>query len=142
MLNYPAAYQSTKGSALDPDKAFYGRIASEHDTRTLVESIVVPIRSGQAWTVPAGHVFRIVTIEGPQVADLNMWNLHDPRERKCRKRVRQRAAERRQRKEEKPRKVDAPIADQIAQRRQRQKRNGDRELVAVDDPDRKRGIGV
>ena len=81
MLNYPAAYQSTKGSALDPDKAFYGRIASEHDTRTLVESIVVPIRSGQAWTVPAGHVFRIVTIEGPQVADLNMWNLHNPRER-------------------------------------------------------------
>ena len=54
MLNYPAAYQSTKGSALDVDKAFYQRVASQHDTRTLVESIVVPIRSGQAWTVPAG----------------------------------------------------------------------------------------
>jgi uncharacterized protein YcgI (DUF1989 family) len=89
MLNYPAAYQSTKGSALDPDKDFYRRIASGHETRTLVESIVVPIRSGQAWTVPAGHVFRIVTIEGPQVADLNLWNLHDPRERMWASRTRQ-----------------------------------------------------
>ena len=31
--------------------------------------------------MPAGHVFRIVTLEGPQVADFNMWNLHNPRER-------------------------------------------------------------
>lgn len=41
MLNYPAAYQSTKGSALDVDKDFYRRIATEQDSRELV----VPIRS-------------------------------------------------------------------------------------------------
>jgi uncharacterized protein YcgI (DUF1989 family) len=89
MLNYPAAYQSTKGSALDVDQAFYRRIAEERNARELIESIVVPIRSGQAWTVPAGHVFRIVTIEGPQVADLNLWNLQNPRERMWASRTRQ-----------------------------------------------------
>jgi len=89
MLNYPAAYQSTQGSALDVDQAFYQRIADSKDDRTLLESIVVPIRSGRAWSVPAGHVFRIVTIEGPQVADLNIWNLHNPRERMWASRTRQ-----------------------------------------------------
>jgi uncharacterized protein len=89
MLNYPAAYQATQGSALDVDREFYGRIATGHETRTLIESAVVPIRSGYAWKVPAGHVFRIVTIEGPQVADLNIWNQHNPRERFWASRTRQ-----------------------------------------------------
>jgi uncharacterized protein YcgI (DUF1989 family) len=31
--------------------------------------------------VPAGHLFRIVSIEGPQVGDLNLWNAHDLSER-------------------------------------------------------------
>ena len=39
--------------------------------------------------MPAGHVCRIVTLEGPQVADLNLWNLHDPRERLWASRTRQ-----------------------------------------------------
>lgn len=47
----------------------------------LVESLVLPIRSGVGWKIPAGHVCRITTIEGPQVADLNLWNVNDPRER-------------------------------------------------------------
>jgi uncharacterized protein YcgI (DUF1989 family) len=89
MSNYPAAYQSTQGSALDVDKAFYKKIADEQDSRKKIESIVVPIRSGRAWEVPAGHVFRIVTLEGPQVADLNIWNRHDPRERMWASRTRQ-----------------------------------------------------
>ena len=89
MLNYPAAYQVTQGSALEVDRDFYTRVASEHETRTLVDSAVVPIRSGYAWKVPAGHVFRIVTIEGPQVADLNIWNQHNPRERFWASRTRQ-----------------------------------------------------
>ena len=29
---------------------------------------------GRAFDVPAGHFFRIVSIEGPQVGDLNLWN--------------------------------------------------------------------
>lgn len=89
MSDYPAAYQAAEGSALGIDKRFYGAIAASGNGRALVESIVVPIRSGQAWTVPAGHVFRIVTVEGPQVADLNLWNLHNPRERMWASRTRQ-----------------------------------------------------
>ena len=33
------------------------------------------------FSVPAGHFFRIVSIEGPQVGDLNIWNAHDLAER-------------------------------------------------------------
>lgn len=89
MSNYPAAYQVTKGSVLNVDKAFYGGIAQCQNDRKLIQSFTVPIRSGRAWTVPAGHVFRIVTLEGPQVADFNMWNLHNPRERMWASRTRQ-----------------------------------------------------
>lgn len=89
MSNYPPAYQVTKGSVLSVDQAFYKAIAQQQDTRQKVESFTVPIRSGRAWKVKAGQVFRIVTIEGPQVADLNMWSLHDPRERMWASRTRQ-----------------------------------------------------
>jgi uncharacterized protein YcgI (DUF1989 family) len=89
MSSYPAAYQATKGSVLNVDKEFYGAIAAGAGRRALVDSFVVPIRSGRAWTVPAGHVFRIVTIAGPQVADLNIWNRHNPRERLWASRTRQ-----------------------------------------------------
>ncbi len=89
MSNYPPAYQVTKGSVLSVDQAFYRAIAQGQDARRQVESFTVPIRSGRAWKVKAGQVFRIVTIEGPQVADFNMWNLHDPRERMWASRTRQ-----------------------------------------------------
>src|SRR5882757_10779115 len=89
MKDFPAAYQSTAGSALDVDKAFYRRIAEETAGRRLVESFTIPIRNGRAWKVPAGHVFRIVTVEGPQVGDLNIWNANNPRERLWASRTRQ-----------------------------------------------------
>lgn len=89
MLDAPAAYQATEGSALALDRTFYARIASGSDARSLIETIEVPIRSGRAWTVPAGHVFRIVAPEGPQVGDLNIWNRHNPRERLWASRTRQ-----------------------------------------------------
>lgn len=89
MKDFPAAYQSTAGSALDVDKEFYRRIAQDTAGRRLVESFVIPIRTGRAWKVPAGHVFRIVAVEGPQVGDLNLWNLDNPRERLWASRTRQ-----------------------------------------------------
>ena len=89
MPNIAPAYQASKGSPLDVDRAFYQRIAQEQASRRLIDKLVVPIRSGRAWRVPAGHVFRIVTIDGPQVGDLNIWNLHNPRERMWASRSRQ-----------------------------------------------------
>lgn len=65
-----AAYQATKGGAFDVDRAFYDRFAGT--AHELVDSFEIPIRSGRAWTVPQGHLCRIVTVEGPQVGDLNV----------------------------------------------------------------------
>jgi uncharacterized protein YcgI (DUF1989 family) len=41
----------------------------------------VPPRDANAFEAPAGHLFRIVSVEGPQVGDLNLWNSHDLTER-------------------------------------------------------------
>jgi uncharacterized protein len=84
-----AAYQAAPGGALDVDRPFYEQLGAQVDRRDLVDSFVVPIRSGRAWEVPAGHLCRIVTVEGPQVGDLNLWNRHDPRERMWASRTRQ-----------------------------------------------------
>lgn len=89
MADVPPIYQATRGSALDVDEAFYRRVAEQRELRTRVATLTVPIRSGRAWRVPAKHVFRIVTIEGPQVGDLNIWNYHNPRERMWASRTRQ-----------------------------------------------------
>lgn len=84
-----AAYQAEPGGPLDVDRELYERIGTDRAGRDLVDSFVIPIRSGRAWRVPAGHVCRIVAIEGPQVADLNLWHVHDPRERMWASRTRQ-----------------------------------------------------
>src|SRR4029077_11936146 len=74
-------YRASVGSPLHPDPTFYGRIGREHEARSLIDRIIVPVRSGRAWPVTAGQVCRIVAIDGPQVVDFNAWNLHDPHER-------------------------------------------------------------
>ena len=89
MPSPPAAYQATEGSALAIDRAFYDRIAIETGGRVRRDAITVPIRSGRAWEVAAGQVFRITAPEGPQVGDLNLWSRHDPRERLWASRTRQ-----------------------------------------------------
>lgn len=43
--------------------------------------VIVPPREGRTFEVPRGHFFRIVSIEGPQVGDLNLWNADDLGER-------------------------------------------------------------
>ncbi len=60
------------------DAAFYARVRAG---LTKVGEVIVPPREARAFTVPAGHVWRIVSTEGPQVGDLNLWNAHDLSER-------------------------------------------------------------
>jgi len=48
---------------------------------TLVSELLIPPRDARAFTVPSGHFFRIISVEGPQVGDLNLWNAHDLSER-------------------------------------------------------------
>ena len=84
-----AAYRAEEGSALTVDKEFYDRIARAVGPDTLIDEIVIPIRDAKAWKVPAGHVFRVKTLEGPQVGDFNIWSSDDPRERMWAARTRQ-----------------------------------------------------
>jgi uncharacterized protein len=58
--------------------AFYDRARAE---LTKVSEVTVPPRDARAFSVPAGHFFRILSVEGPQVGDLNLWNAHDLAER-------------------------------------------------------------
>ncbi|CAN5311156.1 urea carboxylase-associated family protein [soil metagenome] len=61
-----------------PDMAMLAQ-ARRHLTK-IAEVLVAP-RDAEAFEVPAGHFFRIVGVEGPQVGDLNLWNAHDLSER-------------------------------------------------------------
>ncbi len=55
--------------------------AKARDEMKLVESIVIPPRDAKTFEVPAGHFFRIVSVDGPQVGDLNLWNKDNINER-------------------------------------------------------------
>ncbi len=46
-----------------------------------VDELLVPARDARCWSLPAGHFCRIVSVEGPQVGDLNLWHRDDLSER-------------------------------------------------------------
>lgn len=87
---HPAPADAAKRRAVSPvpvyaidqlppfDAALYER--ARHET-TKVGEVTVPPRDGRAFAVPAGHFFRIVSVEGPQVGDLNLWSAADLGER-------------------------------------------------------------
>jgi uncharacterized protein YcgI (DUF1989 family) len=41
---------------------------------TRIAEVVVPPREARCFDVPAGHFFRITSVEGPQVGDRNLWS--------------------------------------------------------------------
>ncbi len=51
------------------------------ETLQKVDEVIVPPRDGACFEVPAGSFFRITSVDGPQVGDLNLWNAHDLGER-------------------------------------------------------------
>lgn len=78
----PWTYDTNSGGPLDFDKTIYKTLMStSRSLHKLVNKFEIPIRTGQAWEVKQGQICRILTVGGPQVGDLNLWNLHDPRER-------------------------------------------------------------
>ena len=42
-----------------------------------IAELTIPPRDAKTFEVPAGHFFRIVSVDGPQVGDLNLWNATD-----------------------------------------------------------------
>ena len=61
-----------------PDLA---RLDALRQELTTIDEIVVPPRAARTFRVPKGHFFRILSVEGPQVGDLNLWNADDLGER-------------------------------------------------------------
>lgn len=61
-----------------PDMALYARARAG---ARKVDEVTVPAREAACFRVPAGHFFRITSIQGPQVGDLNLWQAEDPGER-------------------------------------------------------------
>ncbi|MBZ4023955.1 hypothetical protein CKO11_16005 [Rhodobacter sp. TJ_12] len=47
----------------------------------LLETVIAPPRDAASFFVPAGCFFRIVSVEGPQVGDLNLWAQDNLQER-------------------------------------------------------------
>jgi uncharacterized protein YcgI (DUF1989 family) len=66
------------GTLPPPDLAAYRAARSGWER---VGEVVVPPRDARCFPVPAGHFFRIVCTDGPQVGDLNLWHAHDLGER-------------------------------------------------------------
>lgn len=81
------AYYPHPGSKLYADTALYDKIAQSPKTK--VEQLICKPRSGISFVVKAKSVFRLTLPEGPQVCDLNIWNLSNPRERFWAARTRQ-----------------------------------------------------
>jgi len=61
-----------------PDMTAY---AAARQSMELTNVVVVPPREAKTFRVPGGHFFRIVSVEGPQVGDLNLWAAKDLSER-------------------------------------------------------------
>ncbi len=51
------------------------------DGAEVIETVIAAPREAASFTVKAGQFFRIRSVDGPQVGDLNLWNLHDLTER-------------------------------------------------------------
>ncbi|WP_300009366.1 DUF1989 domain-containing protein [uncultured Roseobacter sp.] len=61
-----------------PDMTLYDRARQK---LTKIDEVLVPAREACCFTVPAGHFFRISSVEGPQVGDLNLHNAANLSER-------------------------------------------------------------
>ncbi|HYD98249.1 MAG TPA: DUF1989 domain-containing protein [Alphaproteobacteria bacterium] len=65
-------------SLVPPDLAAY---RAARDGWEKMSEVTVPPRDARSFEVPAGCFFRIVSVEGPQVGDLNLWAAGDIGER-------------------------------------------------------------
>ena len=64
--------------ALDP--AVYDGVRNAKPDYALVERSVIPPNNGKGFEVKKGQLFRIIQETGPQVVDVALWNIHDPKE--------------------------------------------------------------
>jgi uncharacterized protein YcgI (DUF1989 family) len=87
---HPAPSDAAARRAVKPVVVYPNGTLPEPDFATLAElkasmqkssEVIVPPRDARTFHVPKGHFFRIVSVDGPQVGDLNLWNANDLKER-------------------------------------------------------------
>jgi hypothetical protein len=61
-----------------PDMEIY---KAARQTMELIGEVIVPRRDARTFKVSAGNFFRIISMEGPQVGDLNLWAANNLSER-------------------------------------------------------------
>ncbi|PZM15534.1 urea carboxylase-associated family protein [Rhizobium tubonense] len=54
-----------------------GMLNAARENMARIDEIIVPARDARAFRVPKGHFFRVISLEGSQVGDLNLWNAQD-----------------------------------------------------------------
>ena len=69
-----------KGPSPSIDKSFYDTVREAASTFRLVEQIEIPPISGKAVAVSAGHCARLICHQGPQIADVCIFNSENPEE--------------------------------------------------------------
>ncbi|MEP4032198.1 DUF1989 domain-containing protein [Roseibium polysiphoniae] len=62
----------------EPDLSLY---AAARETAEKIDEVLVAPREAASIKVPAGHFLKMSSVEGSQVGDLNLFNLHDLSER-------------------------------------------------------------
>lgn len=62
------------------DTSFYDEVRAAKPRYELVDRFELPPLSGRGFTVKKGQTFTFVTVGGPQVGDVALWNAHDSRE--------------------------------------------------------------
>ncbi|MCM2293075.1 DUF1989 domain-containing protein [Allorhizobium sp. BGMRC 0089] len=66
------------GSLPEPDM---DGLVAMRETLVKIDEVIVPPREGGSFSVLKGHFVRFVSVEGPQVGDLNLWNAQNLSER-------------------------------------------------------------
>jgi uncharacterized protein YcgI (DUF1989 family) len=61
-----------------PDMAIYAIARAKME---LIQEVIVPPRDARTFRLASGHFFRIISVEGPQVGDLNLFSAGDLSER-------------------------------------------------------------
>lgn len=62
------------------NRPFYENLRARRDTFRQVDHIAIPKEGGKGFVVRRGQAARLVCIEGPQIADVDVFNADDPRE--------------------------------------------------------------
>lgn len=60
------------------NRAFYENLRAQRGTFRLVEKIAIPSEAGKGLLARQGQAVRVVCVDGPQIADVDVFNAQDP----------------------------------------------------------------